>query len=50
MNRTIFLFEERKAEVEFYYSILKDMDSSNGRINTIDNGAGAELGIFQEAR
>lgn len=37
MNRTIFLFEERKAEIEFYYSILKDMDSSNGRINTIDN-------------
>ena len=37
MNRTILLFEERKAEIEFYYSILKDIDSSNGRINTIDN-------------
>lgn len=37
MNRTITLFEERKEEIEFYYSILKDIDSSNGKINTIDN-------------
>lgn len=37
MNRTIMLFEERKTEIEFYYSILKDLDSSNGKINTIDN-------------
>ena len=37
MNRTIILFEERKTEIEFYYSILKDLDSSNGKINTIDN-------------
>lgn len=37
MNRTILLFEERKTEIKFYYSILKDIDSSNGKINTIDN-------------
>lgn len=37
MNRTILLFEERKTEIEFYYSILKDLDSSNGKINTLDN-------------
>ena len=37
MNRTLSLFEERKSEIEFYYSILTDIDTSNGRINTIDN-------------
>ena len=37
MNRTIMLFEERKTEIEFYYSILQELDSSNGRISTIDN-------------
>lgn len=37
MNRTIMLFDERKTEIEFYYSILKDIDTSGGRINTVDN-------------
>ena len=37
MTRTIMLFDERKMEIEFYYSILKDVDSSNGKISTVDN-------------
>lgn len=37
MNRTLMLYEERKVEIEFYYSILKDIDSSSDRINTVDN-------------
>ena len=37
MNNTIALFEDRKAEIEFYYSILIDMENNNGRIQTIDN-------------
>ncbi len=37
MTRTRLLFDERKAEIEFYYSILKDLDEATGRINTLDN-------------
>lgn len=37
MHRAIMLFEDRKTEIDFYYSILKDLDSSNGKINTKDN-------------
>lgn len=37
MNRTIALFEEREIEINFYYSILKELDSSSGKINTLDN-------------
>lgn len=37
MNRTIMLFEERKTEIEFYYSILQELDSSHSRLDTIDN-------------
>lgn len=37
MNRTIMLFDERKIEIEFYYSILQDIDTSSGRISTVDN-------------
>lgn len=37
MTRTRLLFDERKTEIEFYYSILTDIDVANGRINTLDN-------------
>ncbi len=31
------IFEERKSEIEFYYSVLIDLDSENSPFNTIDN-------------
>lgn len=37
MDRTFSIFEERKEEIEFYYSILLDLDSSNSKIQTINN-------------
>lgn len=41
MNRALSLFEERKSEIEFYYSILQNIDpldrKSESKINTIDN-------------
>lgn len=43
MNRAILLFEERKAEIEFYYSILQDIEPMNkkpkNKISTIDNAS-----------
>lgn len=38
MNDTITIFEERKKEIEFYYSVLVDIDANdNSAVNTIDN-------------
>lgn len=39
MYNTNSLFEERKKELEFYYSILLDIDSGKPNIRTIDNSA-----------
>ena len=30
-------FEERKGEIEFYYSVLVEIDKENSSIQTIDN-------------
>jgi hypothetical protein len=37
MNNTFSLFEDRKLEIEFYYSILLDIENNTGKIQTIDN-------------
>lgn len=37
MNNTFILFEDRKAEIEFYYSIMMDIENNTGKIQTIDN-------------
>lgn len=37
MNSTTALFDGRKREIEFYFSIMTDIDSDTGRIRTIDN-------------
>ena len=37
MNNTFTLYEDRKAEIEFYYSIMLDIDTNNGKIVTLDN-------------
>ena len=34
---TFILFEDRKAEIEFYYSIMLDIENNTGKIQTIDN-------------
>ena len=35
MNNTFILFEDRKAEIEFYYSIMMDIENNTGKIQTI---------------
>lgn len=37
MNNTFSLFEDRTSEIEFYYSILLDIENNTGKIQTIDN-------------
>lgn len=37
MNNTMELFEDRKSEIEFYYSILLDIDSDCDNVRTMDN-------------
>lgn len=37
MNNTFTLFEDRKAEIEFYYSIMLDIENNTGKISTVDN-------------
>ena len=37
MNNTFSLFEGRRSEIEFYYSILLDIENNTGKIQTIDN-------------
>lgn len=37
MNNTFSLFDDRKREIEFYYSILLDIENNTGRIQTLDN-------------
>lgn len=37
MNNTYSLFDDRKAEIEFYYSIMLDIQDEKGNISTIDN-------------
>lgn len=36
MNNTFILFEDRKAEIEFYYSIMLDIENNTGKIQTIE--------------
>ena len=38
MNNTFILFEDRTNEIEFYYSIMAEIDTPNENIQTIDNG------------
>ena len=37
MNNTYSLFEDRKKEIEFYYSIMLDIENETGNICTVDN-------------
>lgn len=37
MNSTLLLFEDRMSEIEFYYSIMVDIENGSGEIQTIDN-------------
>ncbi|MDR1482192.1 MAG: hypothetical protein LBI74_06155 [Synergistaceae bacterium] len=37
MNRTIELFNERKSEIEFYFSILVEIAAPNSTIKMVDN-------------
>ncbi|MFZ3130605.1 MAG: MAE_28990/MAE_18760 family HEPN-like nuclease [Desulfosporosinus sp.] len=38
MNNTFVLYEDRKNEIEFYYSIMIEIDNVSEKIQTIDNG------------
>lgn len=37
MDNTLYLFEDRRCEIEFYYSILEDLDCNSGKIQLSDN-------------
>lgn len=37
MNNTFSLFDDRKSEIEFYYSIMLDIEKDSEKIQTIDN-------------
>lgn len=37
MQNTLGIFEDRKEEINFYYSIMIEIESAEGRIETIDN-------------
>lgn len=37
MQNTLVIFDDRKEEIEFYYSIMLDVESRTGRIDTVDN-------------
>ena len=37
MQNTLSIFEERKAEIEFYFSVIKQLDTGNSGINTSNN-------------
>lgn len=37
MNNTLALYEDRKSEIEFYYSIMLEIETNSSRIRTIDN-------------
>lgn len=37
MDNTLMLFEDRKVEIEFYYSVLLDIENDTGKIQTLDN-------------
>lgn len=37
MNNTFSLFDDRKNEIEFYYSIMLDIENRSGKIQTVDN-------------
>ena len=39
MYNTLSIFEERKRELELYYSIMLDIDNDSPKIQTIDNSA-----------
>lgn len=38
MNNTFTLFDDRKQEIQFYYSIMVEIDNDSPDIKTIDNG------------
>ena len=37
MQNTLGIFEDRKEEINFYYSIMIEIESDKGHIETIDN-------------
>ena len=37
MQNTLGIFEDRREEINFYYSIMNEIESADGRIETIDN-------------
>ncbi len=37
MQNTMGIYEDRKKEINFYFSIMLDIDKGNGKIDTIDN-------------
>lgn len=37
MQNTLSIFDDRKQEIEFYYSIMVEMDHGNPDIHTVDN-------------
>lgn len=37
MQNTLGIFEDRKEEINFYYSIMIEIESADGHIETIDN-------------
>ncbi len=37
MNSTLLLFEDRVSEIEFYYSIMVEIENGSGKVQTIDN-------------
>lgn len=43
MNNTLALFDDRVNELEFYFSIMSEVDDRRGTIRTIDNGRLARI-------
>ena len=37
MNNISYLFEDGRCEIEFYYSVLEDLDSDSRKIQLSDN-------------
>lgn len=37
MNNTMSLYDDRKSEIEFYYSIMLEIDGDSQKIRTVDN-------------
>ena len=37
MQNTLSIFTDRKQEIEFYFSVMIEIDNGNPKIQTIDN-------------